>query len=200
MSSQADTYLHAITGKVVASYRREKGLAKIDETNQINAAVIVDIIARLRCLIFPGFFDHAPLDADTFETYAGTILAYLKRHLKEQVARALGYQPSDGRDSIDDAEKIVLAFLDRIPDIRRVLATDVLAAFQGDPSATSQDEIILSYPGLYAIMVNRLAHELYRLNVPLIPRMMTEHAHSLTGIDIHPGAAIGNHFFIDHGT
>jgi serine O-acetyltransferase len=90
--------------------------------------------------------------------------------------------------------------LETLPKIRHLLAMDVDAFFDGDPAATGKDDIILSYPGIYAIMVSRLAHELYLLDVPLIPRMMTEHAHGLTGIDIHPGAAIGHHFFLDHGT
>jgi serine O-acetyltransferase len=99
-----------------------------------------------------------------------------------------------------EAEAVVYAFLERLPHIRRLLAMDVVAFYEGDPAAFSTDEIIWSYPGLYAVMVSRLAHELYLLDVPLIPRMMTEHAHSLTGIDIHPGATIGHHFFVDHGT
>jgi serine O-acetyltransferase len=102
----------------------------------------------------------------------------------------------DGRSALE----ITYLFLKKLPEIRAVLATDVDAAFDGDPAAYSKEEVILSYPGLYAIMVSRLAHELYRLNVPLIPRMMSEHAHNLTGVDIHPGATIGHHFFIDHGT
>jgi serine O-acetyltransferase len=99
-----------------------------------------------------------------------------------------------------ESERIAMEFCERIPGIRRVIATDVSAFYDGDPAAFNADEIVLSYPGIYAIMVNRLAHELYLLGVPLIPRMMTEHAHGRTGIDIHPGATIGHHFFIDHGT
>ena len=98
------------------------------------------------------------------------------------------------------SEEVVDAFLAAIPKIREYLATDIEAAYEGDPAAFSRDEVISSYPGIYAIMVNRIAHELYVLGVPLIPRVMTEHAHSLTGIDIHPGAKLGKYFFIDHGT
>ena len=100
----------------------------------------------------------------------------------------------------ENAERITFEFLDKIPKIRSYIETDVQAAYDGDPAAYNKDEIIYSYPGLYAILVNRLAHELFLLGVPLIPRVMTEHAHSKTGIDIHPGATIGKYFFIDHGT
>ena len=99
-----------------------------------------------------------------------------------------------------EAERIVKEFLNRIPALREILATDVQAAYDGDPAAFNTDEVIFSYPGVFAITVNRIAHELHLLGVPLIPRMMTEYAHSLTGIDIHPGATIGKYFFIDHGT
>ena len=100
----------------------------------------------------------------------------------------------------DNAERITFEFLNKLPKIRELIETDVQAAYDGDPAAYNKDEIIYSYPGLYAILVNRLAHELFLLGVPLIPRVMTEHAHSKTGIDIHPGATIGKYFFIDHGT
>lgn len=99
-----------------------------------------------------------------------------------------------------DAKEIVAAFVARLPEVRRLVETDVTAAYEGDPAATSRMEIVMSYPGLYAVTVHRLAHELYRLKVPIIPRVMSELAHSKTGIDIHPGATIGERFFIDHGT
>ena len=99
-----------------------------------------------------------------------------------------------------DAKEIVAAFVARLPEVRRLVETDVTAAYEGDPAATSRMEVVMSYPGLYAVTVHRLAHELYRLKVPIIPRVMSELAHSKTGIDIHPGATIGERFFIDHGT
>jgi len=99
-----------------------------------------------------------------------------------------------------DAKEIVAAFTARLPEVRRLVETDVTAAYEGDPAATSRMEVVMSYPGLYAVTVHRLAHELYRLKVPIIPRVMSELAHSKTGIDIHPGATIGERFFIDHGT
>ena len=100
----------------------------------------------------------------------------------------------------DDPHAVVAAFIARIPEVRRLIDTDVQAAYEGDPAATSPMEVVMAYPGLYAVTVHRLAHELYKLRVPIIPRIMSEHAHSKTGIDIHPGATIGERFFIDHGT
>ena len=128
----------------------------------------------------------------------------IQYNLTHQVAKALLHRtenvPASRDESLEEAQVIVEKFLSQLPKVRAMLATDVQAGYDGDPAAFNTDEIILSYPGLYAIFVNRLAHVLYCLEVPLIPRMMTEHAHSLTGIDIHPGATIGEYFFIDHGT
>lgn len=124
-------------------------------------------------------------------------------HLNKQVLLALKYTAKEENDVeklTEQAEKDTVTFLKKIPDVRAMLETDLEAAFQGDPAAKYRDEIILSYPGMFAITVNRLAHELFLLEVPLIPRIMTEYAHSITGIDIHPGATIGKYFFIDHGT
>jgi serine O-acetyltransferase len=184
----------------VDSYSDEDVINKIEETsNQIDKAVVVKIIEQLRSLIFAGFFSEKPLKRASLEYRVGELLEDLTGNLERQIDRALKHQgeeqPTDG-----DAAGITRAFLERIPYIRRQLSTDVDAAFEGDPAAFNKEEIILSYPGVYAIMVNRLAHELYLLKAPLIPRMMSEHAHSLTGIDIHPGASIGRYFFIDHGT
>ena len=186
----------------MASYREEESLIKIDAKNQISDAVVIELIENLRDLIFAGFFAKKRLKNGFVEYYVGDLLETLLYHLKKQIARALRgvAQERKGLNVEEEAEKIACAFLARIPEARHVLATDVAAFYEGDPAAFSTDEVVLSYPGLYAVMVSRLAHELHLLGVPLIPRMMTEHAHSRTGIDIHPGASIGHHFFIDHGT
>jgi serine O-acetyltransferase len=196
-----------LVSEILESYRREDTLIKIktEEKNQISKSVIVDIINNLRSLIFAGFFSRKPLKSDSLEYYAGELLEDIGYNLRKQIARALGHtkdsaQKTRKRALTPDAADITYAFLKKIPDIRTLLKADIEATFDGDPAAFNKDEIILSYPGIYAIMVNRLAHELHLLDVPLIPRMMSEHAHTLTGIDIHPGASIGNHFFIDHGT
>jgi serine O-acetyltransferase len=129
----------------------------------------------------------------------------LRRVLREQVRRGLCFacteaNPSRCAQCDDRTAFITNTFLSRLPEIRRLLATDVQAAFEGDPAATSPDQTIICYPGILAITNHRLAHELYRLEVPILPRIISEHAHSITGIDIHPGASIGEEFFIDHGT
>jgi serine O-acetyltransferase len=130
----------------------------------------------------------------------GELLEDLVFNLKSEISHAL-YPDDESEESANKkAEKITFDFLNKIPQVRKVLATDAAAFYEGDPAAHNTDEIILSYPGFYALTVNRLAHELYVMNVPMIPRMMTEHAHGLTGIDINPGATIGHHFFMDHGT
>jgi serine O-acetyltransferase len=139
------------------------------------------------------------LKFDSIEYYVGEQVEDLAYNLQKQIRLAFS-RKKPGADHGEAAALATREFLLRIPAIRSVLATDVEATFEGDPSAGGKDEIVLSYPGIFAITVNRLAHELYLLGVPLIPRTMTEHAHSLTGIDIHPGATIGRHFFIDHGT
>ncbi|MDR2523202.1 MAG: hypothetical protein LBC93_05830 [Synergistaceae bacterium] len=194
--------LRELTDAILASYREEKNLIKIDAKNQISDAVVIELIENLRDLIFAGFFAKKRLKNGSVEYYVGDLLETLLYHLKKQIARALRGVDRErkGLNVEEEAEKTAYAFLARIPEARSVLATDVAAFYEGDPAAFSTDEVVLSYPGLYAVMVSRLAHELHLLGVPLIPRMMTEHAHSRTGIDIHPGASIGHHFFIDHGT
>ena len=149
-----------------------------------NKETVIDLVQMLHRLVFPGYsrekFDVSALMQDVAES------------LSRQSAIALG-EEARGRE-------LSLTFLEKLPTIRALLQTDLQAAFDGDPAATSKEEIILSYPGLFAITVYRLAHGLQELNLPMIPRMMTEYAHSITGIDIHPGATIGSGFFIDHGT
>ncbi|WP_010262605.1 serine O-acetyltransferase EpsC [Treponema primitia] len=189
---------------LVKSYQDHEEIIKVDTGNQLNRSVILEVLEKLRCLIFPGYFGRRNISAGLVEYYAGDLLEEVSFHLSRQIARALrhvdSYAAAEAKNIDSRAEELTFSFLAQIPEIRDYLATDVSASFEGDPAAFSKDEIISSYPGIYAIMVNRLAHELYKLAVPLIPRIMTEHAHSVTGIDIHPGATIGHHFFTDHGT
>jgi serine O-acetyltransferase len=193
--------MRKLVSALMKSYQREAGLLKIESDDQIDEAVVLDTLEDLRHLVFAGFFTRKRLREDSLEYYAGELLERISYNLEKQVSRALLHKPGGPPDdAAEEAGGIVYAFLERLPDIRRLLSKDVAAAFDGDPAAFSTDEIILSYPGLYAIMVHRLAHELYQLGVPLMPRVMSEHAHTLTGIDIHPGASIGHHFFLDHGT
>ena len=162
------------------------------------------LLDKLRAVLFPGYFGASDLTAATVRFHMGAVLDEALHILREQVRRGLWlYHDHDLRDLAPcdlKADDIILAFADRLPEVRRLLATDVQAAYEGDPAARSLDEPILSYPGIQAVTTYRLAHVLQRLEVPLIPRIMTEIAHAATGIDIHPGAAIGEGFFIDHGT
>lgn len=190
---------------VLASYARHPHIAKIGEKQFPKRHLILTVLKKLQYVIFPGFFDQKELRGDNVRFYAGQLLEEIRETLLEQVVKTLRlfcerYREAAEADAQKRGEEIVDAFLAAIPKIREYLATDIEAAYEGDPAAFSRDEVISSYPGIYATMVNRIAHELYVLGVPLIPRIMTEHAHSVTGIDIHPGARLGRYFFIDHGT
>ena len=189
---------------ILDSYREHEMTVQIDEENIINKEIVIEIIEELRKVLFPGYFDQNRVRSEYVRYLVGQRIEFIQYHLKKQVARALGtaddcdFCPRSGHAS--QADEIVQKFLESIPKIRECLVTDVQAAFDGDPAAYSTDEIIFSYPGIHAITVYRIAHELVVLGVPQIPRIMTEHVHSLTGIDINPGAVIGKYFCIDHGT
>ena len=159
-----------------------RGEKKLPQSNRV-----IDFIRELQKVIFPGYFA-----AGTDVYFLGNTLNGIREILQEQLEMAFG-------DS-KKAEEVCEAFISKIPEIQRMLVKDVEAEFDGDPAAQSREEIIFCYPGLYAIFVYRAAHELYRMKVPMIPRIMTEYAHSKTGIDINAGATIGEYFFIDHGT
>lgn len=165
---------------------------------------VSEIIEALRAVLFPGYFGISELNDETMAFHVGAALDRIARALQEQLARGLAFscgEPSNVCQSCDiRAADVTRAFIERLPEIRRMLALDVQAAFEGDPAASTPDEAIFCYPGILAITNHRIAHELHKLGVPLIPRIITEQAHSLTGIDIHPGAVIGERFFIDHGT
>ena len=167
--------------------------------------VVASIGEELRSALFPGYFGTSELSPESMHFHVGSTLDRVLRLLKEQVRRGLCFAcPQDTPERCAECESRALAitqkFYQRLPEIQRMLSTDVAAAYEGDPAATSPDETVFCYPGLMAITNYRLAHELHRLEIPLIPRIITEQAHSLTGIDIHPGATIGEAFFIDHGT
>lgn len=167
--------------------------------------VVVAMVEDLRSVLFPGYFGVSEASAESVRFHVGAALDHVIRALTEQIRRGLCFTclaaPGAACAECEDkARRIALDFLDRLPEVQRLLATDVTAAYQGDPAASTSDEAIFCYPGVLAITSYRMAHELYGLGVPLIPRIITEHAHSLTGIDIHPGAVIGPAFFIDHGT
>ncbi len=180
------------------SYEETTSIIKADSKNQLNRSVIADTVEKLRALIFPGYFGKKKISGGWLKYYVGALLEDITYHLEAQIELALTHR---GEALVAErAAEITFAFLSKLPDIRALLVTDVEATFDGDPAAFSRDEIISSYPGIFAITTYRLAHELYLLDVPLIPRIMSEHSHSITGVDIHPGATIGKYFFIDHGT
>jgi serine O-acetyltransferase len=164
---------------------------------------MIQVVEALRSVLFPGYFGPSDVGRDSLGYHLGATLDQAARGLQEQVRRGLCFVGcADARcaDCETRAAEVTAAFIDRLPAVRELLAGDVQAAYEGDPAATSPDETIFCYPGVHAVTCQRLAHELHRMGVPLIPRIITEHAHSTTGIDIHPGAKIGPRFFIDHGT
>jgi serine O-acetyltransferase len=169
-----------------------------------NKEVIINIIGNLLKIVYPGYYRDLRYKSYNQVNHVATLIEDVTYRLHQQILKVGKFVEEVSDLSYDKQEEkaynVTLEFMKRIPIVREYLETDLEAAFEGDPAAKNFEEIILAYPGLYAITVNRLAHELFLLNVPLIPRIMTEHAHSLTGIDIHPGATIGKHFFIDHGT
>lgn len=193
-----------IVKNIIDSYRKHTLTTQIDKVSQPNREIVVDVLESIRKLVFPGFFEVKNLKSEYIEYYVGELIEDIRYHLKKQMMKAYlccdpatcGFAGAIG----EQVEAKCDEFLMQIGKIREYLETDVQAAFDGDPAAYSMEEIIYSYPGVYAITVYRIAHELFTLGVPLIPRIMTEHAHGKTGIDIHPGATIGKHFFIDHGT
>ena len=166
-------------------------------------AVIIEFIRELKKIIFPGYFGRdAALDGDV-NCYIGYRISHLYCMLKEQVAIAMAYFreiEACEAERDEEADKICQRFFEELPKLQRTLLTDIQAGFDGDPAAKSKEEIIYSYPGLFAIYVYRVAHVLYQEEVPFLPRIMSEYAHGRTGIDINPGASIGEYFFIDHGT
>lgn len=165
---------------------------------------VIDIINRFREILFPGYFSREKLDPVNLKYNMGQTTTVLFDLLAEQICNSIRHDcfryGNVCRDCGEESLRIALATLESVPDLRKLLAMDVKATFDGDPAAQSYDEIIFSYPGLFALSVHRIAHRLSELDVPILPRIMTEYAHSKTGIDIHPGATIGNHFVIDHGT
>jgi serine O-acetyltransferase len=188
-----------VVDTILRDYQQDRSIDKMDLFRHPDKDVIIDMITKLLQIIYPGYFRDKRLRIYTARHNLSMLIEDVMYNLNKQITLVL--ETSMAPDSAEaEAQRISLEFFSRIPSVRALAQTDLEAAYDGDPAATSHDEIIFCYPGLFAITVYRLAHELYGLNVPMIPRIMTEYAHSLTGIDIHPGASIGDHFFIDHGT
>ncbi|SFW14349.1 serine O-acetyltransferase EpsC [Ruminococcus flavefaciens] len=196
--------INNLAKNILFDYQDNRTIDEVKTFDHPDNENIIDIIESLRRIVFPGYFRNKSYRVYTVRNNISMILEDVIFKLIRQISIVLRYDEKyvdlNENEINENAERITFEFLDKIPKIRSYIETDVQAAYDGDPAAYNKDEIIYSYPGLYAILVNRLAHELFLLGVPLIPRVMTEHAHSKTGIDIHPGATIGKYFFIDHGT
>lgn len=192
-----------ITNRLLASYAKAGGINHLDGKNLPSKRVVTALTCDLLRLLFPGFFDEHLIHSSELKAETASLVDAILGPLEDEIRKSLEYNPPDGLARADiprEAHRLTLAFLDRLPELREILQTDVEAAFNGDPAAASRDEIIVSYPFIEAISVQRLAHELYQKNVPLLPRIMSEWAHSRTGMDLHPGARIGEYFFVDHCT
>lgn len=192
-----------LTNQLVASYARVGGINHLDGKNLPSKRAIHLITCDLLCLLFPGFFDEKPIHSSEIKVETATLMDSVLERLEDEIYKSLEYRPPEiahKKDLRPIAHTLTLEFLGKLPQVRELLQTDTEAAYNGDPAALSKEEIIVAYPFVETIAVQRLAHELYKKNIPLIPRIMTEWAHSRTGIDLHPGTKIGSHFFIDHGT
>jgi serine O-acetyltransferase len=200
--------LPELTNRIVQTYAEVNAISHLGHCPLPNYDTIIAATEDLKEVLYPGYRRRDNLHLANVTYYIGDLIDRLHDELTAQIARAIRHDRGD--NVVCDAQARLdfealgqaktIAFLEQIPEVRRILALDVEAAYVGDPACKSLDEVIFCYPGLEAITVYRLAHVLHQLEVPLVPRMMTEWAHSRTGIDIHPGARIGKHFFIDHGT
>lgn len=190
---------------ILADYRGDRAIDRMEDfVDQPDKEVIINIVNKLLRILYPGYYRDTSYKVYNAANQLSLLIEDVMYYLNKEIAKVLKYSPdyktADEETKKKAAKDITIAFLKRIPSVREYLETDLEAAFDGDPAASSKEEIILCYPGMLAITVYRIAHELFLLSVPLIPRTMTEYAHSVTGIDIHPGASIGKYFFIDHGT
>lgn len=192
-----------LTDKLVASYARVGGINHLDGKNLPSKRAITIITIDLLRLLFPGFFDEKLIHSSEIKVETAALLDTVLGSLEDEVYKSLEYHPPADlpkRDLRKFAHARTMEFLESLPRVRDLLQTDTEAAFNGDPAALSKEEVIVAYPFIEAIAVQRLAHEFYLMNIPLIPRIMTEWAHARTGMDLHPGAQIGSHFFVDHCT
>ena len=190
--------IEGIVDSILEDYRQDRNIDKMDLFGQPDKAVIIDMIDKLIRIVYPGYFREKTYRIYNVRHNLSMLIEDVMYNLNKQlvvVFKSTGMENPEQR-----AQEVSVRFFKAIPQVRAVVETDVQAFYEGDPAAFSIDEIIFCYPGLFAVTVYRLAHVLYSLGVPMVPRIMAEHAHSVTGIDINPGATIGNYFFIDHGT
>lgn len=204
MAHRLENDVNHLVEKIIGDYEQGRDIDVVENFAHPNKDDIVTIIDQIRNIIFPGYYKNKNYRIYTVRNNLSMQLEDVLYNLSKQISMVLKYLPEyvnkEEKELLYEGEKLSLQFLEKITDIRQLIQTDLEAAYDGDPAAFNKPEIIFSYPGLFAILVNRVAHELYLLGVPLIPRIMTEYAHTETGIDIHPGATLGKYFFIDHGT
>ena len=197
--SSIEQQIEGIVDTILEDYRHGRDIDKLDPRQQPDKEVVIDMIGKLLRILYPGATREKTYRIYNARHNLSMLIEDVMYNLNKQISITLRGTLEETAAE-EKAQALSLAFFREIPSVRARLQTDVEAFYSGDPAAFSVDEIIFCYPGLYAISVYRLAHVLYTLGVPMLPRIMTEHAHSLTGIDINPGATIGSHFFIDHGT
>ena len=193
-----DNKIEQVVDSILSDYSGGRDIDRLEQLRFPDRDVVIDIVNKLRRIIYPGYFPDKSYKGYHTKPNLSVLIEDVMFHLTDQIKLVLQEQAEEDADR--RAKEICLEFFSRIPKIRALVQTDLQAAYDGDPAATSPAEIIFSYPGMFAITVFRLAHELYLLGVPMLPRIMTEYAHNLTGIDIHPGATVDEYFFIDHGT
>lgn len=192
--------IEQVVDAILQDYGQQRQIDKLEMLRNPDKDAVIDIIEKLRRIVFPGYFRDKNFRSYNSRNQLSVLIEDTMLCLVKQIARvyeSMGQEPERAKTQ---AAAVSQQFFHAIPQVRALVQTDLEAAYAGDPAATGMAEIIFAYPGLYAITVYRLAHVLHGLNVPILPRIMTEHAHSVTGIDIHPGATVGAYFFIDHGT
>jgi len=188
--------MKSLVDELLESYAFCGGIKHLNGSSLPSKNAVAALTQDLLHIIFPGFIAEHQVSMHDLPHETALQLSSLQKRLKREIAKSLEMHPVAGAN----AESVTLGFLRKLPDVRCLIQTDVEAAFQGDPAAASREEVVLAYPGVEAVAVYRMAHVLHKMDVAFLPRMMTEWAHSRTGIDLHPGAQIGTHFFIDHGT
>ena len=196
--STIEERIEGVVDSILSDYSLGRDIDKIELRQHPDKEVITDVIRKLLRIVYPGYYRERSFRMYNAKHHLSMLMEDVMYNLNREIRLVL--QNEGIEDAETKAQEICLAFFGKIPEIRALVQTDVQAAYDGDPAATSKDEVTFCYPGLFAITVYRLAHVLYTLEVPMIPRIMTEYAHGITGIDIHPGATVGDYFFIDHGT
>ncbi|MCW4043698.1 MAG: serine acetyltransferase [Candidatus Bathyarchaeota archaeon] len=204
LNSNDRTRLIGVTDEIVKNCDTNNLLCNISKKKIISKESVVQLVNDIVDLIYPGFYGNQAIDQSNLQHHLKSEAHNVFQQLTHQISNCTLHECKKTNNAcqhcFENSQEQAFQFLDKIPSIRNLLLTDLHAAYRGDPAAKSYDEIIFSYPGFFAISVYRIAHELYKLNIPLLPRIMTEYAHCETGVDIHPGAEIEKGFFIDHGT